>query len=250
MENKIENVEMDTEKSIEGTKDHAEVNEGNQEDDAPTEIAKQEQPSEPQVNQEDQEDKVDEKMEDEKVEDVADNKTVDRTTGKKLNPMQEIEIEKMVLHCGGTEDKLEKSIKLLEMITGSKKIYVVRSTRRIPTFGISPGKKSGAKITIRDKEKINGLLERFFASMDHELPIKQITTNQVCFGIHEYIEVPGLEYDRDIGISGFEVMLVFKRKGKSVKLRKIKRGKYPKRQDVSKEEIVSYMEDKFELEIE
>ena len=45
-------------------------------------------------------------------------------------------------------------------------------------------------------------------------------------------------------------MLVFKRKGKSVKMRKIKRGKYPKRQGVSKDEIVNYMENKFSLEIE
>ncbi len=184
-----------------------------------------------------------------KSENVQENNTEDNKM-KNKNPMQEIEIEKMVLHCGGTEDKLEKSIKLLEMISGSKKIYVVRSTRRIPTFGISPGKKSGAKITIRDKIKIKELLERFFVSMDNELPKKQITTNQVCFGIPEYIEIPGLEYNRDIGITGFEVMLVFKRKGKGVKLRKIKKGKYPKRQNVTKAEIEDYMESKFSLEIE
>ena len=202
----------------------------------PIESATQEQPTESQIIES-------------KSENVPDDKTEDKKM-KNKNPMQEIEIEKMVLHCGGTEDKLEKSIKLLEMITGSNKIYVIKSTRRIPTFGISPGKKSGAKITIRNQSKIKELLERFFVSMDNELPKKQITTNQVCFGIPEYIEVPGLEYDRDIGITGFEVMLVFKRKGKSVKMRKIKRGKYPKRQGVSKDEIVNYMENKFSLEIE
>ena len=206
------------------------------ENDAPIESATQEQPTESQEIES-------------KSENVPDDKTEDKKM-KNKNPMQEIEIEKMVLHCGGTEDKLEKSIKLLEMITGSNKIYVIKSTRRIPTFGISPGKKSGAKITIRNQSKIKELLERFFVSMDNELPKKQITTNQVCFGIPEYIEVPGLEYDRDIGITGFEVMLVFKRKGKSVKMRKIKRGKYPKRQGVSKDEIVNYMENKFSLEIE
>ena len=206
------------------------------ENDAPIESATQEQPTESQEIESESENVPDDKTEDKKM--------------KNKNPMQEIEIEKMVLHCGGTEDKLEKSIKLLEMITGSNKIYVIKSTRRIPTFGISPGKKSGAKITIRNQSKIKELLERFFVSMDNELPKKQITTNQVCFGIPEYIEVPGLEYDRDIGITGFEVMLVFKRKGKSVKMRKIKRGKYPKRQGVSKDEIVNYMENKFSLEIE
>ncbi|HJO14628.1 MAG TPA: 50S ribosomal protein L5 [Candidatus Pacearchaeota archaeon] len=206
------------------------------ENNTPIESAIQEQPTDSQ--------KIESKSENVQEDNIEDNKM------KNKNPMQEIEIEKMVLHCGGTEDKLEKSIKLLEMISGSKKIYVVRSTRRIPTFGISPGKKSGAKITIRDKVKIKELLERFFVSMDNELPKKQITTNQVCFGIPEYIEIPGLEYNRDIGITGFEVMLVFKRKGKSVKLRKIKKGKYPKRQDVAKEEIENYMESKFNLEIE
>lgn len=206
------------------------------ENDTPIESATQEQPIESQEIES-------------KSENVPDDKTEDKKM-KNKNPMQEIEIEKMVLHCGGTEDKLEKSIKLLEMITGSNKIYVIKSTRRIPTFGISPGKKSGAKITIRNQSKIKELLERFFVSMDNELPKKQITTNQVCFGVPEYIEVPGLEYDRDIGITGFEVMLVFKRKGKSVKMRKIKRGKYPKRQGVSKDEIVNYMENKFSLEIE
>lgn len=165
------------------------------------------------------------------------------------NKMREIEIEKMVLHCGGTEDKLEKSIKLLEKITESKKIYIVRSTRRIPAFGISPGKKSGCKVTIRNKDQINDLLKRFFSTLDNQISKKQITENQVCFGIHEYIEIPGLEYDRDIGISGFEVMVVFKRKGKSVISKKIKRGKLPKKQHVTKDEIISFLIKHFEVEI-
>ena len=167
-----------------------------------------------------------------------------------INKMREIEIEKIVLHCGGTEDKLEKSKKLLEVISGSKKIYVVKSTRRIPAFGISPGKQSGCKITIRDKNKIDDMLRRFFTSFDNKITNKQIVENQISFGVPEYIEVPGLEYDRDIGILGFEVMVVFKRKGKRVKMRKIKRGKYPKKQNVTKQEIKEYLIEKFKLEVE
>ena len=165
------------------------------------------------------------------------------------NKMRDIEIEKIVLHCGATEDKLEKSIKLLEKITGSKKIYIVKSRRRIPAFGISPGKKSGCKITIRDREKIKDYLKRFFSSMDNQIKIRQISENQVCFGIHEYIEVPGLEYDRDIGILGFEVMVVFKRKGKSVENKKIKRSSLPKKQIVTKEEIVEFLIKNFNMEV-
>lgn len=164
------------------------------------------------------------------------------------NIMRQIEIEKMVLNCGGVEEKLERSIKLLELIT-KRKVYVIKSSKRIPDFGISPGKKSGCKVTIRDKKEIIELLKRFFAAEDNRISKKQIKENHASFGIKEYIEIPGMEYHRDIGILGFEIDIVFTRKGKRVKIRKIKRGKYPKRQIVRPEEIIDFLEKNFNLEV-
>lgn len=166
----------------------------------------------------------------------------------KQNPMRDIEIEKIVLNCGGIGDKLEKSVKLLEMIT-KRKVQKLKSTRRIPAFAISPGKESGCKVTIRDKEQIKNLLKRFFAVLENEISGKKITENHFAFGISEYIEVPGLEYNRDVGILGFEVDVVFKRKGKRVKFKKIKRGKYPKKQNVTKQEIIDFLNKNFGMEI-
>ena len=167
---------------------------------------------------------------------------------KKLNPMREIEIEKMVLNCGGIEDKLEKSVKLLQMITG-KKIHKTNAKSRIPGFGISPGKAAGCKVTLRNKEEINSLLNRFLAALSKQIKGKGIRDNHVSFGIHEYIEIPGLEYKRDIGILGFEVDIVFKRKGKRVKIKKIKMGKYPKKQDINKQEIIDFLNKNFDVEV-
>jgi large subunit ribosomal protein L5 len=164
------------------------------------------------------------------------------------NKMQEIEIEKMVLNCGGIGDKLEKSVKLLEMIT-KRKVFRIKSSRRIPAFGISPGKESGCKVTIRDKKEIIALLKRFFAALDNQISAKRIVENQVSFGVREYIEIPGLEYNREIGILGLEASLVFRRKGKSVKMRKIKQGKYPKRQSVTKEEIIEFLKKNIRVEV-
>ena len=180
---------------------------------------------------------------------ISEKSNTNNKMGNKNNIMREIEIEKMVLNCGGTDDKLEKSINLLKMITKDRKILQISSTRRIPAFGISPGKKSGCKVTLRDKEKIIELLKRFFAALDNEIKEKQITENHVSFGINEYIEIPGLEYDRDIGILGFEVSLVFKRKGKRVKMKKIKKGKYPKKQNVTKKEITDFLIKNLGLEV-
>lgn len=166
----------------------------------------------------------------------------------KNNKMREIEIEKMIAHCGGVDDKLDKSVKLLAMIT-KRKVNVTKARKRIPAFGLSPGKKSGCKVTVREKDQIIALLKRFLSALDNRLSGKQIRDNHLSFGIKEYIEIPGLEYSREIGILGFEVDISFKRKGKRVKLRKIKRGKYPRRQTVTKEEITEFLIKNFNTEV-
>lgn len=167
---------------------------------------------------------------------------------KSKNPMREIEIKKIVLNCGGLGEKLDRSVKLLEMIT-KRKVSITKSTKRIPAFGIAPGKEAGCKVTIRSKEDINRLLRRFFAANGNKINKKVITNNHFSLGIHEYIEVPGLEYNRDIGILGFEVAVVFERKGKRVIYKKIKKGKYPKRQDISRDEIIEFLNKNFGVEV-
>jgi large subunit ribosomal protein L5 len=165
------------------------------------------------------------------------------------NIMQQIGIEKLVVNCGGLDDKLKRSIKLLNLITG-RKVAVKSAQKRIPDFGISPGKNCGAVVTIRKIDDINKLLVRFFASVDNKLKPSQIMDNHLSFGIKEYIEVPGLEYSRDIGMLGFQIDLSFTKKGKRVKLKKIKKGKYPKKQKVAREEIIDYIKQKYNVEIE
>jgi large subunit ribosomal protein L5 len=136
------------------------------------------------------------------------------------NYMRTIEIEKVILNCGGVGDKLDSSVKLLEKITG-KKVAVTKSTKRIPNFGISPGKKSGCRVTIRNKQEIVNVLKRLLFAVENKIAIKKIVENHFSFGIREYIEIPGLEYDRDIGMLGLDTTVVFKRKGKRVMLEKL-----------------------------
>ena len=47
---------------------------------------------------------------------------------------------------------------------------------------------------------------------------------------------------------GFDVTVVFKRAGRRVRLRKIKQGKVSKRQTITREEIIKFMEDNFQTE--
>ena len=161
------------------------------------------------------------------------------------NVMRNIKIEKVVLSVGGTADYLAKGVKLLEMITG-KKAAKMRSNRRIPTWSVRPGLEIGAVVTLREKDNSEELLKKMLITIDNVLKKKQVSENNFSFGIKEYIEIPGVEYQRDIGIMGFDVTVVFKRAGRRIKLKKAKRGKVSKRQIISKDEIIKFMEDKFQ----
>jgi large subunit ribosomal protein L5 len=163
----------------------------------------------------------------------------------KINPTREIRIEKVVLSVGGTAEQLEKGIKLLKIITGRTPARM-KSRKRIPAFGVRPGLEVGAVITIR--KKTEEMLKKMLTAIDNKLRRKQISENNFSFGIKEYIEIPGMEYQRDIGITGLDVTVVFKRAGRRVGLRKIKKGKVPSRQKISKEEIIKFMEDNFQTE--
>lgn len=163
------------------------------------------------------------------------------------NIMREIKIEKVVLSVGGTGDDLEKGVKLLKLLTG-KKPAKRKSKKRIPSWSVRPNLEVGAVVTIRKNSK--ELLKKMLITIDNVLKKKQVSENNFSFGIKEYLEIPGVEYQRDIGIMGFDVTVVFKRAGRRVKLKKIKKGRIPKRQIITKQEIIKFMEDKFQTRFE
>ena len=159
------------------------------------------------------------------------------------NAMRKIRIEKVVLNVSGIAEKLEKGFKLLSFIT-KRKPAKMKSNKRIPSLDVRPGLEVGAVVTIRKgKEE---LLRRLLAAVDNFVKKRQMSENNFSFGIKEYLEIPGMEYQRDIGIAGLDVTVVFKRAGRRIRLKKIKKGKISKKQIITKEEIIKFMEEKFQ----
>lgn len=159
------------------------------------------------------------------------------------NDKKTFKLEKVVLSVGGTGENLEKGHKLLQYLTKGKPTKT-KSRKRIPSLGVKPGLEIGSVITIRKNAK--EFLKKLLMAIDNTLRKKQISQNNFSFGIEEYIEIPGVEYQRELGMLGFDVTVTFKRPGRRVKLRKIKRGKIPKRQVITPEEIIKYMEENFQ----
>ena len=166
------------------------------------------------------------------------------------NVMRKIRLEKVVLSCGATGHDLEKAQKLLEMLSG-KKAQIIKAgpKRRIPNFSVKPYLPLGARVTLRKKEAVQ-ILGRLLGAIDNQLSKSQISENNFSFGIKEYIEIPGTEYKREIGIRGLNVTVVFNRPGLRVKRKKIKSSNLPAKQIVSAEEIINFMEENFDTEVE
>ncbi len=159
------------------------------------------------------------------------------------NPIRKIRLERVVLSCGATGNDLEKAHKLLELISG-KKAQITISQKRIPNFGVRPGLEVGTNVTLR-KQDAHDILRRLLVAVDNRLKKKQVADNHVSFGIKEYIEIPGMEYQREIGIRGLNITIVFTRPGMRVRRKKIKVGVVPKKQNVSPQEIIKFMEENF-----
>ena len=98
-------------------------------------------------------------------------------------------------------------------------------------------------------EKAIEILSRIFAGVT-SLKKQNFSAGYLSFGIKEYIEIPSIPYQRDIGIIGFDVVVNLIRAGRRVINRKMKKAKQGKRQKISKEETIEFMKNKFNLNIE
>lgn len=164
-----------------------------------------------------------------------------------MDKIKELKIEKIVLHCSTAEPaKLEKSLKLLKLISGMKPIKTL-SRKRIPAFKIRPGLEIGCKVTIR--KNCEELLTRIFTGI-HQLTKKNFSNGYLSFGIKEYIEIPSISFQREIGILGFDVVVNLRRIGGRVEKRKLKKSVVGKRQKITKEETIEFFQNKFNIKLE
>lgn len=167
-----------------------------------------------------------------------------------MNPMRTIRIEKVTLNFGAGKEhaRLEKGMKLLKKVTGIEPVKTV-TMKRIPTWGLRPGLPIGCKITIRKNAALD-MFQRLLVAHDHKLHETQFDQQgNIAFGIPEYIDVPGMKYDPELGILGFEVCITLARPGFRIKNRRIRARKIPQRHRISKEEAQRFMSEVYKVHI-
>jgi large subunit ribosomal protein L5 len=164
----------------------------------------------------------------------------------KNNIMRNIQIEKVTLNMGVGEagDKLKKAKKLLQMISKEKPIET-RTMKRIPTWKVRPKLAIGCKVTLRSK-KADTILRRLLKAKEGLSEKNLDSSGNLSFGIPEYIDIPDAEYDPELGIVGFEASVTFERPGYRIK-RRLNHKKIPKSHRITKEEVMSFLKENYEL---
>lgn len=165
-----------------------------------------------------------------------------------MNVMQSIRIEKITLNFGSGKDqsRLEKGMTIMKRLVGRDPVKT-SSNKRIPGWGVRPGLAIGCKCTLR-KDPAAKILGTLLKAKDNLLKNTHFDDNgNVSFGIHEYIDIPGMEYDPAIGVLGMQVSVTLEKPGARIKKRKLLKRKLPRKQFVSRAEAKQFLKDKYQV---
>lgn len=155
-------------------------------------------------------------------------------------------IEKVTVNIGvgNAGEKLEKAKKLLEKLTGQKPVETTTKCR-IPAWNLRPGLAIGTKVTLRGK-KAEEFLAKCLESVNKTLKLQSMDRHgNVAFGVREYIDMPGVKYDPEIGMFGFDVCVTVGEPGYRTARRKRRPCAIPDRHRPDKEAVREYFKKKF-----
>lgn len=156
---------------------------------------------------------------------------------------------KINMSLGRAGDPLNRGKAILTEISGQEAVETIaKQTWR--KWGIRKGQPVGAKVTIRG-EKAYELLMRLFHAKDYKIKAKSFDKQgNFGFGIQEHIDIPGMSYDPNAGIIGFDVNVQMDRAGYRVKDRKIKPHTLPKRHFLTRDDTQVFLADQFGIDIQ
>ncbi|MBI5061717.1 MAG: 50S ribosomal protein L5 [Candidatus Aenigmarchaeota archaeon] len=161
--------------------------------------------------------------------------------------MREIRIAKIVLNAGcGVKTPLDKAKIIIEKVSGRK--AVITKTRRRTTFNVPKNKPIGCMVTVRSGT--TDFLKKLLQARENKLRASNFDDNgNFSFGIPEYIDVPGMEYEPKIGMLGFDVAVALERPGYRVRRKRIS-GKVGKSHAISTAEAMEFVRKNFGVKIE
>ncbi len=166
------------------------------------------------------------------------------------NLMKKISLAKVVLNMGvgKSGDPIEIGKKALEQITG-KKPNERNAKKAQRDWGVRKGEPIGIAVTVRGNDATE-LLKRLLVAKDNQIK-ERVFDNEgnLSFGIKEYIDIPEIKYDPNIGILGLEVSVSLVRPGFNIKLRSRRKTKVGKNHRITKNDAIKFLTEEFGVKI-
>jgi len=168
-----------------------------------------------------------------------------------MTSMRDVYIDKVVVHMGVGEsgEKLVKAENIMKTITGQLPIRTIAKKTQ-PAFSVRKGMPIGCKVTLRGKPARDffatsmGILNKIVFDSQFD------KTGNISFGIEEHTDFPGMSYDPQIGIFGMDVNVVLERRGIRITRRRAEQKKLPNKQRVRKEDAISFLKEKYQVEVQ
>jgi len=166
------------------------------------------------------------------------------------NIMGNITIDKVVVNIGigSAGDHLENAKSFLAKLTGRKPV-LTQSKVRNPTWALRKGLNIGTKVTLRGDDATSFLKKSFEAEGNKLKESCFDGRGNFSFGVKEYIDFPGVKYDPQLGMLGFDVCVSLKRPGYRVTKRKIQSSKMDKSHIITNEEAIDFVKNNFKVKI-
>lgn len=164
--------------------------------------------------------------------------------------MREIKIDKLVVNIGigSPGEHLENAKNFLGKLTGKKPI-LTQSKVRNPTWALRKGLNIGTKVTLRGDDAMSFLKKSFEAEGNKIKESCFDGRGNFSFGVREYIDFPGVKYDPQLGMLGFDVCVTLKRPGYRVSRRKIQTQKLGKNHIITDAEAIDFVKNNFKVKI-
>jgi large subunit ribosomal protein L5 len=159
------------------------------------------------------------------------------------HPMQKPFIDKVILNIGVGQggEELVKATKVLEDLSQSNPV-IIKAKKNVKEWNVRRGQSIATKVTLRGQKAID-LIKRTLDPFDNRI-LKKAFDNKgsVSWGIDEHIKVPGVKYDPEVGIFGFNLSVKIARPGYRIKDRKKDRRKVGKNHYLTKDEAIYFMQ--------
>lgn len=149
---------------------------------------------------------------------------------------------------GGELDRLQKAENLIKTLVEQKPIRTYAKST-ITEFNVKKYAPLGVKVTLRGKKAME-FLKNAFEAVENQIKQEQFDRDgNLSFGVKEYIEIPGMKYDPDIGMFGFDVSVNLEKSGYKISSRKRASRKIPKKHKITKQEAIKFFEENFKVKI-